>query len=46
MSVKDGPGEGSWSVFAEKVVAERDKLRDELAQRTIERDPARRCGPS
>ena len=30
MSIKDGPGEGSWSVFAEKVVAERDKLRDEL----------------
>ena len=43
MSVKDGPGEGSWSVFAEKVVAERDKLRDELAQRTLERDQARRA---
>ena len=24
MSVMDGPGEGTWSVFAYKVVAERD----------------------
>ena len=27
MSVLDGPGEGTWSVFAAKVVAERDRLR-------------------
>lgn len=31
MTLKDGPGEGSWSVFAEKVVEERDKLRAEYA---------------
>jgi uncharacterized protein YceH (UPF0502 family) len=27
--VRDGPGEGTWSVFAEKVVAERNSLRVE-----------------
>ena len=27
MSVLDGPGEGAWSVFAAKVVEERDRLR-------------------
>lgn len=30
MSQKDGPGEGTWSVFAEKVVAERDDALDLL----------------
>jgi len=29
--VRNGPGEGSWAVFAEKVVAERDELRHKLA---------------
>lgn len=29
MSLKDGPGEGGWAVFAEKVVAERDALTEE-----------------
>jgi len=29
-------GQGSWSVFAEKVVAERDALREELAERDKE----------
>lgn len=28
--VRNGPGEGSWSVFAEKVVAERDAARAEV----------------
>ena len=31
MSVLDGPGEGTWSVFAQKVVEERDELRYKLA---------------
>jgi hypothetical protein len=31
MSVLDGPGEGTWSVFAYKVVQERDALRGELS---------------
>ena len=31
MSVLDGPGEGTWSVFAAKVVEERDKALAELA---------------
>jgi len=31
MSVLDGPGEGTWSVFAAKVVEERDELRHKLA---------------
>jgi len=31
MSVLDGPGEGTWSVFALKVVEERDELRHKLA---------------
>jgi hypothetical protein len=31
MSVLDGPGEGTWSVFAMKVVEERDEARAELA---------------
>ena len=30
MTLINGPGEGSWSVFAEEVVAERDGLRDEV----------------
>jgi len=30
MSVLDGPGEGTWSVFAQKVVEERDALREAL----------------
>lgn len=30
MSVLDGPGEGTWSVFAEKVVAERDEALAEV----------------
>lgn len=29
--VRNGPGEGSWAVFAEKVVAERDEARAQLA---------------
>lgn len=32
MSVLDGPGEGTWSVFAVKVVAERDEARAEIAR--------------
>lgn len=32
MSVLDGPGEGTWSVFAAKVVEERDALRERLAE--------------
>lgn len=32
MSIKDGPGEGTWSVFAEKVVEERDAAREEVAR--------------
>ena len=32
MSVLDGPGEGTWSVFAAKVVEERDALREEVEQ--------------
>lgn len=31
MSVLDGPGEGTWSVFAAKVMEERDELRHKLA---------------
>ena len=31
MSILDGPGEGTWSVFAQKVVEERDELRHKLA---------------
>jgi hypothetical protein len=34
-------GQGSWSVFAEKVVAERDYLQDALKQTLSERDDAR-----
>jgi len=30
MSVLNGPGEGTWSVFAQKVVEERDELKWEL----------------
>ena len=30
MSVLDGPGEGTWSVFAQKVVEERDAAREEV----------------
>lgn len=30
MSVLDGPGEGTWSVFAMKVVEERDEARAEV----------------
>ena len=31
MSLSDGPGEGTWSVFAQKVVEERDEAREQLA---------------
>lgn len=31
MSVLDGPGEGTWSVFAQKVVEERDRAREQVA---------------
>ena len=34
MSVLDGPGEGTWAVFAEKVVAERDEARAQLRKIT------------
>ena len=34
-------GQGSWAVFAEKVVAERDYLQDALKQTLSERDDAR-----
>jgi hypothetical protein len=37
MSVRDGPGEGTWSVFAQKVVEERDEARAELAALKKER---------
>lgn len=30
MSVLNGPGEGTWAAFAEKVAAERDSLREQL----------------
>ena len=40
MSVLDGPGEGTWSVFATKVVEERDALREEVEKLTRERDNA------
>lgn len=38
MSIKDGPGEGTWSVFAQKVVEQRDEAREEAAnlRQTIE----------
>jgi hypothetical protein len=32
MSVLDGPGEGTWSVFAQKVVEERDEARHTLGR--------------
>ena len=32
MHILDGPGEGTWSVFAQKVVEERDALREEVAR--------------
>jgi phage shock protein A len=34
-------GQGTWSAFAEKVVEERDELRDELSRTLAERDDAR-----
>jgi uncharacterized coiled-coil DUF342 family protein len=37
MSVLNGPGEGTWSVFAQKVVEERDALREEVAKLRAER---------
>lgn len=37
MSVLDGPGEGTWSVFATMVVEERDALREEVAKLRAER---------
>ena len=40
--VRNGPGEGSWAVFAEKVVEERDEARAEVARLTKERDAARK----
>ena len=44
MSVKDGPGEGTWSVFAQKVVEQRDKAieeRNDVFRRL--REAERRC---
>lgn len=41
MSVLDGPGEGTWSVFAQKVVEERDRAREELAEVRAELDALR-----
>lgn len=38
MSVLDGPGEGTWSVFALKVVEERDALREKVSSLEAERD--------
>ena len=38
MSIKDGPGEGTWSVFAQKVVEERDAAREEVARLRAQRD--------
>ena len=32
MSLENGPGEGAWSTFAEKVAAERDAARRELRE--------------
>lgn len=32
MSVLDGPGEGTWSVFAMKIIEERDRLRERVAE--------------
>ena len=32
LSIWNGPNQGDWSVFAGEVVAERDKLREELAE--------------
>lgn len=37
MSVLDGPGEGTWSVFAMMVVEKRDALREEVAKLRDER---------
>ncbi len=45
MSVLDGPGEGTWSVFAQKVVEERDKAieeRDEALRLLATRVEAKR----
>ena len=39
MSVLDGPGEGTWSVFAAKVVEERDALREKVSSLEAERVP-------
>lgn len=39
MSVLDGPGEGTWSVFAEQVVAERDEARAQLRKITEQYKP-------
>lgn len=36
VSIKDGPGEGTWSVFAEKVVEQRDELQREVARQAKE----------
>jgi hypothetical protein len=44
MSVLDGPGEGTWSVFAQKVVEQRDKAieeRNDVFRRL--REAERRC---
>lgn len=38
MSVKDGPGEGTWSVFAQKVVEERDAAREEVERLRKDRE--------
>ena len=45
MSVLDGPGEGTWSVFAQKVVEERDRAieeRDEALRLLATRVEAKR----
>ena len=42
MSVLNGPGEGTWSVFAGKVVQERDEARRERDEARRERDDALR----
>ncbi len=39
-----GPGEGSWAVFAEKVVVERDELREQLSTLKKKLAEERDCG--
>jgi hypothetical protein len=40
VSVLDGPGEGTWSVFALKVVEQRDAAREEIVQLRSELEDA------